>query len=79
MPPRFGNRIATVSVNHDDSRRIERTGPRQDMAEQGLAGKRMQDLGQIGVHARALARSEDNDVHEPIRMLRCKRKRLARG
>ena len=33
-----------------------------DVAEQRLAGKRLQHLGQVGAHARPLARGENDDT-----------------
>ena len=42
-----------------------------DMREQGFAGQRVQDLGQVGLHAFSHAGSEDDNVHRRV-LGRCK-------
>ena len=42
-----------------------------DMREQGLAGQRVQDLGQVGLHALSHTGSEDDNVHRQV-LKRCK-------
>ena len=37
-----------------------------DMREQRLAGQRVQDLGQVGLHAFSHAGSEDDNIHRRV-------------
>ena len=55
-----------MTEHHDQPFRLQGAGGVDDMLRQGLAGDRVQDLGQIGVHALALAGSEDDDIHGVI-------------
>lgn len=57
----LAHRIGAVADHHVDALRIQRAGGVDDVAEHGLAGHRMQDLGQRRAHARALAGGENDD------------------
>ena len=56
------DRFSTMADHHMDA--LGRQLPRgiDHMAEHGLAGNRMQDFGQGGTHAGALAGGEDDDI-----------------
>ena len=53
-----------MAVYDTDHTRIEAARGGDDMRKQRPARQRMQHLGQIRVHALALAGREDYDVHE---------------
>ena len=55
--------LAAMAVDHADALRLQSCARRRDMREQRLAGQRMQHLGQVRMHALALAGGEDDDVH----------------
>ncbi len=54
--------LAAVAVDHVDRvYAIERAGRIDDVLQQGPAGEWLQHLRQVGVHALALAGSQDHD------------------
>ena len=55
--------LAAMTIHHHQPLRVEGAGGIDDMAEQGLAGQRMQYFRQVGVHPFAHAGSQDHDVH----------------
>ncbi|MNM74023.1 hypothetical protein D3C81_857720 [compost metagenome] len=57
----LAHRFGAVADDHMDALRLQRPGGVDDMAEHGLAGDRMQDLGQRRAHAGALTGGEDDD------------------
>src|SRR6185503_18900245 len=54
--------LRAVAMDHEDPARPERARGIQNVAEQRLAGKRMQDLRQVRAHALALACSENDYI-----------------
>ncbi|MCY1308274.1 hypothetical protein D9M70_582680 [compost metagenome] len=58
----LAHRFGTVADHHVDALRIELASGIYDVAEHGLAGHRVQYLGQSRAHARALAGGEDDDI-----------------
>ena len=59
---RLRHPLSTVTVNHAHLLRIKIGGVIQHMLQQRLARQRVQHLGLVGIHARAFAGSEDDDV-----------------
>ena len=55
-------RIAAVAVDHAQLGGLKRPRRIQYMLKQGLARERVQHLGQIGMHARALTGGQDHNV-----------------
>ena len=55
--------LAAMAIHHHQPLWVEGAGGIDDMAEQGLAGQRMQYFRQVGVHPFAHAGSQDHDVH----------------
>ena len=55
--------FAAVAVDDDQFFGVKTAGRVDHMLGQRLAGDRMQDFGEIGMHALALAGSENDDVH----------------
>ena len=55
--------VAAMSMDDAQTPRQERARRVDDVRDERLASKRMQHLGQMGVHALALAGGEDDDVH----------------
>jgi len=53
---------AAVPVNEDCTARLQWPGPVEHVSEQGFAAQRVEHLWQTGMHACALAGSEDYDV-----------------
>ncbi len=58
---RITHLFAAVTVDHVDVRRVERAGGVDHVLQQRPAGERLQDLGQVGSHALALAGGQDHD------------------
>ena len=54
--------LAPVPVDDADARRLQRARGRDYVCKQRPPGKQMQYLGQIGVHALALARGKDDNI-----------------
>jgi hypothetical protein len=54
--------LAAMTVDHNDAVRGQRPSCRNDMLQHRLAGQRMHDLGYVGMHSRAFAGSENDDV-----------------
>ena len=61
-----GHGIAAVAVNDDSAVGIQGPGAVQHVDEQRLPAERVQDLRQAGIHACALAGSEDHDVEGSV-------------
>ena len=61
----FAHPFASMSVNHHDLGRVQRTRAFDDMTEQRPAGELVQDLGDGRAHPRSLARRQyhDTDCH----------------
>ncbi|MNE64166.1 hypothetical protein D3C80_1595610 [compost metagenome] len=57
----LAHRLGAVADDHMDALRIQLTSGVDDMAKHGLAGHRVQDLGQRRTHAGALTGGEDDD------------------
>ena len=66
--------LPAMAVDDNNARRLERTRRGDDMRQQRHAGKLVQHLGKVGVHALALAGGEDDDIHDL-----CVRVNLGRG
>ena len=66
---RGGDEVALVAHDGDDVRRVERTRRGEHVRDDRRAGERVQELGQRGLHAGALACGEHDDgevlVHAP--------------
>ncbi|MCY1181137.1 hypothetical protein D9M73_216260 [compost metagenome] len=54
--------LGAMADHHVNALGLEFAGSVDDVAKHGLAGHRMQDLGQGRTHARALAGGEDDDI-----------------
>ena len=59
----LANLLATMAVNDADAAGGQLARGVEDMAEQGLAGKRMQHFGVVRMHPLALTGGEYDDVH----------------
>lgn len=68
----FAHRIGTVADHHVDTLWLQLTGTVDNVAQHGVAGYRVQHLGQGRTHASALACSENDDFkrHEWLPILR---------
>ena len=53
--------LAAVTVDHVDRGGVEQSGGVDDVPQQRPARKGLHDLGQVGPHALALARGQDDD------------------
>jgi hypothetical protein len=60
---RGAHRVAAMAV--DQTQRLRRQAARRvdDMRDERLAGDRMQNLGQVGMHALPLPGGENDDIH----------------
>ena len=56
-----GDGLAPVAGDGDDARRFQRLGGRKRVVEEGGGGDLVQDLGQVGVHPRALTGCQNDD------------------
>src|SRR5690606_33817258 len=52
--------VRAVPDDDDDPRDAGRPRAAEDVSDERLAGQRVEDLGQVGAHAGALARGEDD-------------------
>ncbi len=59
---RLRNSIAAVAIHYADLFGRHVLGALQHVLHHGFACQRMQDFGLVGIHARALAGREDDDV-----------------
>ena len=53
--------LAAMAIDHGDVLRGQQTGGGDDVLQQGPAGQRLQDFGQVRTHALALACGQDDD------------------
>ena len=60
---RGGHLFAAMAVDHVQPCRVERTRGFQHVAEQRTSRERLQHLGQVRAHARALAGGKDDDPY----------------